>query len=59
MVNDGAPAVAPGRLAVTFDDERLVADAGMRLPETLAAWLGIEALADEAVDLGDRPGCGE
>jgi hypothetical protein len=56
MVNDGALVVAPDRLAVDFDDERLVADAGVVLPATLAARLGIEALVDRAVDLGDRPG---
>jgi Transposase DDE domain group 1 len=56
MVNDGGLVVAPGRLGVAFDDERLVADAGIVLPATLAARLGIEALVDEAVDLGDRAG---
>lgn len=56
MVNDGALVVAPCQFAVAFDDERLVADAGIVLPATLAARLGIEALVDEAVDLDDRPG---
>jgi Transposase DDE domain group 1 len=56
MVNDGALVVAPDRVAVSFDDERLVADAGIVLPATLAAGLGIEALVDETVDLGDRAG---
>jgi hypothetical protein len=56
MVNDGAVVVAPDRVAVGFDDERLVAGAGVVLPATLAARLGIEALVDEAVDLGDRAG---
>jgi Transposase DDE domain group 1 len=56
MVNDGALVVAPDRVQIAFDDERLVADAGVVLPATLAARLGIEALVDEAVDLGDRPG---
>ena len=56
MVNDGALVVAPDRVAVGFDDERLVADAGVVLPATLAARLGIEALVDRTVDLGDRPG---
>jgi hypothetical protein len=56
MVNDGALAVAPDRVALDFDDGRLVADAGIVLPATLAARLGIEALVDETVDLGDRPG---
>ena len=56
MVNDGVLVVAPDRVAVCFDDERLVADAGIVLPATLAARLGVEALVDEAVCLGDRPG---
>jgi hypothetical protein len=43
-------------LAVTFDDEHAVASAGLVLPATLAARLGIEALADELIDLGDKPG---
>ena len=43
-------------LAVTFDDEHAVAAAGLVLPATLAGRLGIEALADELIDLGDKPG---
>ena len=56
MVNDRALVVAPDRVAVAFDDERLVADAGIVLPATLAERLGIEALVDDVVCLGDRPG---
>ena len=56
MVNDGVLVVAPDRVVVCFDDERLVADAGIVLPATLAARLAVEALVDEAVCLGDRPG---
>jgi hypothetical protein len=33
-----------------------VATAGLLLPATLAGRLGIEALADELIDLGDKPG---
>src|SRR5436305_8884342 len=44
------------RMAVTFDDEHAVAAAGLVLPATLADRLGIEALADELLDLGDKPG---
>jgi hypothetical protein len=40
----------------TFDDERLVANAGLLLPATLADRLGIEQAADELIDLGERPG---
>jgi len=42
---------------VVFDDERAVANAGVLLPAVLAGRrLGIEALVDRAVDLGDRAG---
>ena len=44
------------RVRVIFDDDHAVASAGLLLPATLATRLGIEALADEMVDLGDRPG---
>jgi Transposase DDE domain group 1 len=44
------------RLGVAFDDERLVADAGLLLPVTLAAHLGLRELADTHVDLGAAPG---
>src|SRR3954447_407752 len=43
-------------VAVCFDDERAVADAGIVLTATLAARLGIEALVDQVVALGDRRG---
>jgi hypothetical protein len=39
----------------SFDDERLVAGAGLLLPATLAERLVIEQGADQLVDLGDRP----
>jgi len=44
------------RLEVTFDDSHAVANAGLLLPATLTQRLGLEALADELVDLGGRPG---
>ncbi len=43
-------------VAVTFDDERLVADAGLILPATLAQHLGLRELFDDHVDLGDAAG---
>lgn len=49
MVNVGAVGIQPDRVAVAFDDDRAVADAGIVLPAALAARLGIEALVDEAV----------
>src|SRR5487761_1726792 len=41
---------------VTFDDDRLVANAGLIAPATLAQHLGLRELFDEHVDLGDAPG---
>ena len=43
-------------IAVAFDDERAVADAGIVLAATLAERLGIEGLVDQGVCLGERPG---
>ena len=37
------------RLDMAFDDDRLVADAGLLLPATLAAHLGLEELVEEHV----------
>src|SRR5450830_1104577 len=44
------------RLDVAFDDERLVADAGLLLPATLAYHLDLRKLVDEHLDLGRSPG---
>jgi hypothetical protein len=55
MVHADGPVGLDG-IAVEFDDERAVADAGIVLVATLAGRLGIEALVDRTVDLGDRPG---
>jgi hypothetical protein len=44
------------RLALAFDDERAVANAGLVLVSTLAGRLGIEQVIDETLDLGERPG---
>ncbi|HEY6422743.1 MAG TPA: IS1380 family transposase [Pseudonocardiaceae bacterium] len=43
-------------IAVTFDDGRLVADAGLIATATLAQHLGLLELFDEHVDLGGAPG---
>jgi hypothetical protein len=43
-------------IEVIFDDERLVADAGLIQPATLAQHLGLRALFDTHVDLGDAAG---
>ena len=55
MVHVDGP-VGLDAIGVEFDDERAVADAGIVLAATLARRLGIEALVDRSVDLGDRPG---
>ena len=44
------------RLAVTFDDDHAVADAGLVLPGTLLEHLDAEATADVVVTRGYRPG---
>src|SRR3954447_24521208 len=45
-------------VAVCFDAERAVADAGIVVVATLARRLGIEAVVDERVVLGERMGAG-
>ena len=44
------------RIATAFDDGRLVADAGLLLPATLAQHLGLRQLFDTHVDLGSNAG---
>ena len=41
---------------IAFDDHRLVANAGLILPITLARHLGLSQLVQECLDLGDAPG---
>ncbi len=43
-------------IAVTFDDEHLVADAGLIQPATLAQHLGLRELFNARVDLGHAAG---
>ena len=50
------PPERPDRITVAFDDHRLVANAGLILPATLAQHLGLRELVDNHVDLGDAPG---
>ena len=56
MVTDLAARSGPGldRLEAVFDDERVVANAGVLLPATLAERLGVEALVDATVLLAER-----
>ena len=56
MVKDSGVAVRPDSVVVEFDDERLVANAGVVLTSTLINRLGLERLVEETVDLGQRPG---
>src|SRR5450756_367907 len=44
------------RLDTAFDDDRLVADAGLLLPATLAAHLGLRELVETHLDLGQAVG---
>ena len=46
----------PDRIQIAFDDTRLVANAGLLLPATLALHLGLSQLVQEHLDLGDAPG---
>ena len=46
----------PDRIRITLDDHRLVANAGLILPATLAQRLGLGELVDRHLDLGDAPG---
>ena len=50
------PLERPDRIYVAFDDHRLVANAGLLLPVTLAHRLGLGELVDHHVDLGGAPG---
>ena len=46
----------PDRIRIVFDDHRLVANAGLLLPATLALHLGLPQLAHNHLDLGRAPG---
>ena len=50
------PLEHPDRIQASFDDHRLVANAGLLLPVTLAQHLGLRELVDNHVDLGATPG---
>ena len=50
------PRHQPGRIRIAFDDHRLVVNAGLILPVTLAQRLGLRELVDNHVDLGNAPG---
>ena len=50
------PQNKPDRIRILFDDHRLVANAGLLLPATLARHLGLRELVDHHLDPGGAPG---
>ena len=50
------PRKHPDRIHVAFDDHRLVANAGLLLPASLALRVGLGEMVDRHLDLGDAPG---
>ena len=46
----------PDRIQISFDDHRLVNNAGLLLPVTLAQDLGLPQLVQQRLDLGNAPG---
>jgi hypothetical protein len=56
MVKGSEASVRPDSVGVEFDDERLIANAGLVLMATLSRRLGIESLVDKMVRLGERAG---
>ena len=50
------PCNHPDRIHVAFDDHRLMANAGLLLPATLALHLGLPQPVDRHLDLGRAPG---
>jgi len=59
MVKDSEACVRLDSVGVEFDDERLVANAGLVLIATLSRRLGIGRLVEEAVRLGKRTGAAQ
>ena len=47
---------SPEGIHIAFDDHRLVANAGLILPATLAQHLGLPQLVQQRLDLGNAPG---
>ena len=50
------PRSYPDGIHIAFDDHRLVNNAGLILPATLAQRLGLPQLVQQRLDLGDAPG---
>jgi len=56
MVKGSEASVRPDLVGVEFDDERLIANAGLLVVATLSRRLGIEQIVDKMVNLGQRAG---
>ena len=50
------PRSYPDGMHIAFDDHRLVNNAGLILPTTLAQHLGLPQLVQQRLDLGNAPG---
>ena len=50
------PRNQPDGIHIAFDDHRLVNNAGLLLPSTLALHLGLSQLVQQRLDLGNAPG---
>ena len=50
------PRSSPDGIQIAFDDHRLVANASLILPTTLAQHLGLPQLVQQRLDLGNAPG---
>ena len=50
------PRSCPDGIHIAFDDHRLVNNAGLILPVTLAQHLGLPQLVQQRLDLGNAPG---
>ena len=50
------PRSSPDGIHIAFDDHRLVNNAGLILPSTLARHLGLPQLVQQRLDLGNAPG---
>ena len=50
------PLKNPDHIQITFDDHRLVINAGLLLPAALAQRVGLRELVDHHLDLGGVPG---
>ena len=50
------PRSSPDGIHIAFDDHRLVDNAGLILPATLAQHLGLPQLVQQRLDLGNAPG---